>query len=401
MGKKNDPNQSHSDSDATSTASLDSETIGNDTNTLAESSLSEQLDNLTEERPTARSYALDILHRGLVSYRPEWTSNNKVTLGGNLRRCVIRGGRDEVVLAFKVAGITCVTLGKESSELLDDWADTLIKMCTNPNDIFHKEHALVLFALMCLLCDEEGTYTQKCLDIAQNILERKSHESSHVMVSAAHVWALLVSALPHKVVANKYYDQAVQMFSELLATESVDIRVTAGENLALLVDLFASGSDETKPEHPYSINDSLPGLIENLVTECSKNRSKKDKLKQRTAFRFISDTLDSGETPCERIVVRTRALDFEGWRQLCLLDFLRSILGSGFQHHLFENEVVGELLDINIPKTKPNLSKEEKKHQQHASNSASKERYAKRDNQRKQKTSHMVSSGGDEGGDDY
>ena len=80
-----------------------------------------------------------------------------------------------------------------------------------------------------------------------------------------------------------------------MKSEDVDLRVAAGETLALLFEIIREVEQEEFTLEGYSgyidIDDMLDTLYE-LVQDKSRQRAKKDKLKQKSPFKDIVNSIE-------------------------------------------------------------------------------------------------------------
>eukprot|EP00299_Pterocystis_sp_00344_P013694 c6739_g1_i1.p1 GENE.c6739_g1_i1~~c6739_g1_i1.p1 ORF type:complete len:416 (-),score=94.15 c6739_g1_i1:8-1255(-) len=307
-------------------------------------SLSDHLEHLTESRKTIRESALQEIIKGLQHFRQDWVDSNKQTLSFNLRKCTSKGGK-ECNLALEAFGLVCVTLGETNAEMLSEWEAVLTKIALHSSDADNRSNAIILFSLICFVMDEEGHVSKRCMAICDEIFNSITATETVVTISAMHAWAFLLTSCSVSDVLNMYYESGVISFSQLLQSGDVDVRMAAGENLALLSDYISKLDENIRPLQVYLMVDTLPEQIEALMEECSKRFSKKDKKRMRTTFRSISRTLDDGESPSESLKINGKAVEIVTWAQICRLEIFRHVLGTGFQPHFQENEVLHAIFD--------------------------------------------------------
>ena len=85
----------------------------------------------------------------------------------------------------------------------------------------------------------------------------------------------------------------------LLESSDVDLRMTAGESLALVLEFSYDYDSDYEPE-------DLAGLIvtvKQLATDSTKSRSKKDRKEQRSTFRDVLRGVEEGEPPSQKVTV--------------------------------------------------------------------------------------------------
>jgi len=138
---------------------------------------------------------------------------------------------------------------------------------------------------------------------------------------------------------------------ELMKDESVDLRVDAGEAIALLIEVtkdIEGEQFELENLNGYIELEDMLELLYALAYDKSKTRSRKDKIKQRLPFKEIKAYVEDGEIPFEEIEIKFTKLKFSTWSQIKQLDAFRDILGIGFQTHFEINELLQEIFDVQI-----------------------------------------------------
>ncbi|KAI8380026.1 interferon-related developmental regulator-domain-containing protein [Blakeslea trispora] len=145
---------------------------------------------------------------------------------------------------------------------------------------------------------------------------------------------------------------------DLLESRSKDVRVAAGENVALMYECShatkAKGQiDETEEEEQedmseYEELDDLIDILQRLASDSSRHVNKQDRKEQKSAFRDILKSVQTGHRPRERIKLGGQRLIFRGWAQIIELHAFRSILGAGLANHFESNGLVQGVFDSSI-----------------------------------------------------
>merc|ERR1712209_165586 len=108
--------------------------------------------------------------------------------------------------------------------------------------------------------------------------------------AALSSWSLLLTLLTSGDVFRLATTQ-VSSLRGLLYSSDVDLRITAGESLALVLEFAYDYDSQYEP-------DDLEGLIvavRQLATDSNKSRSKKDRKEQRSSFRDVLRGVEEGE----------------------------------------------------------------------------------------------------------
>ena len=95
--------------------------------------------------------------------------------------------------------------------------------------------------------------------------------------------------------------------------------------------------------------ESLLEILQNLVNDSSKHRSKKDKKHQRSSFRDILKIIEGDEFESQTIKFGRETLYIDNWVRKKQYEFLRDILGAGMNSHLQENEFIRDMFDLGAP----------------------------------------------------
>ena len=95
-------------------------------------------------------------------------------------------------------------------------------------------------------------------------------------------WCLLLSIAPPSTVQN-FIDSHLAKLPQLVESQDVDLRITAGEAIALLYELAREEDEDFEGPHM----DSLCEKLKQLATDGNRHRAKKDRRQQRSSFRDI------------------------------------------------------------------------------------------------------------------
>lgn len=139
--------------------------------------------------------------------------------------------------------------------------------------------------------------------------------------------------------ARRYFNNVIPGAKLLLEHPSVEVRVAAGEVIALMLEVMThyqqqrddgEFSDDEEASETYNEDDpedleevtgdfhydDLDGLVATLSTlsmDSNKHRSKKERSAGRSAFRDILKSVESQEQPAESLKIKDYDVEFEGW----------------------------------------------------------------------------------------
>jgi NH3-dependent NAD+ synthetase len=111
---------------------------------------------------------------------------------------------------------------------------------------------------------------------------------------------------------------------ELLAAKSKDVRVAAGQNVALMYEcshqkkkVAIEGEEEPKKDEndmsEYEEMDELIDILTRLAKESSRHVKKQDRKEQKRSFRHILNSIENGESIKERLKLGRVKFLFHGW----------------------------------------------------------------------------------------
>ena len=131
----------------------------------------------------------------------------------------------------------------------------------------------------------------------------------------------------------------------LLHSDDVDVRVAAGEVLALMYEIGREQDSDFE-------GDDLEKLCEDmhtLATDSTKHRAKRERRSQRASFRDIERAVRDGQKPKIKVQFGVENMALGTWEDKRTYDALCSFLGSGMNHHLRYNPEVRSLFGLGAP----------------------------------------------------
>jgi len=189
-----------------------------------------------------------------------------------------------------------------------------------------------------------------------------------LVTESLRAWALLVStADAHQ--SHSLHQRDLPHLVKLLDHKSLEVRAAAGACIAILesasIDLLdeAEVEEETVSEEKHGHKKShVPDInyisqkMEALATvavdshhlkpESTKHHAKKDRVKQKSIFREILKTVELKEIPSEKLTIGKLKHEFVGWAKTTQLAHVREVLGTGFQLHFRENDILMEIFEL-------------------------------------------------------
>jgi len=189
--------------------------------------------------------------------------------------------------------------------------------------------------------------------------------SPELTAAAVSGWSLLLS-LQSPGEVHRIADPAITKLSGLLRSGDVEVRITAGEAIALVLEFAYDYDEEFEPEDLTE----LIATLKQLATDSTKSRSKKDRKEQRSSFRDILRGVEEGDPPSEKVKFGQEVLFLDSWYKKLQYDWFCKVLGSGMNLHLSSNYMVREIFELPppLPAFDPAMSSKMSKTERNAAN---------------------------------
>jgi hypothetical protein len=163
----------------------------------------------------------------------------------------------------------------------------------------------------------------------------------------------------------------LRILKELLNQSELEVRLNAGEAVALLVetcelgydsdedtDGISSEEDSEGSEEPVvqgerdKINmKSLISKLKELSVQSHKYQAKRDRRQQRHSFRDYLHAVEDGDGPGQSVKFgNCEVLEIDSWVKKRQYDAMCQVLGSGMNRHLLENVLVRQILELGSPR---------------------------------------------------
>jgi hypothetical protein len=328
--------------------------------------LEDKLDELREKRASTRETAMKMLIKAMrKEVLFEFTERRKETLMEAVKRGLKKGTSTELKLSSQLFSMMCLTLGVASEDIYKETSVILEETIANSSDNLCRAQAIDTLALSCFVSNTDELATIAVTKLFSDLFSSNSIDPI-ICTSAVNGYSLLVTTLPKRYVYDNSFPDNIQHLVELLSNENPDLRLAAGFSIALLVEILREiEEDEFKLENlnGYFEVDNVIEILTELSQEKIKQRSKKDKQRQKQPFKDILKTLEEGVSPLETLAFKHQKFNFDSWEKLIQLYAIREALASGLQSHVESNELLQQIFDIEVDKgaTKTQLSHVEKR----------------------------------------
>lgn len=330
-----------------------------DANDLLEEKLRDSLDGTTQKSAQGRKTCLENLRRAFSrKYLPDFVSDRKMTIADCVERCIKKGKGEEPSIAANLGVLLLIQLGAgDESEEVFKTLRPLLKTTLLDKSACVKARTSCAFALGigCFLAAEEFEVVVDTRNTFEQIFSSSyckgdgtvpSQPASTTTLHCAALsgWSLLLSITPPARVMQMVQTHLPKL-PDLLESEDVNLRIVAGEAIAMFYELAREEDEEFEGDDI----DQLVATLKELATDSNKHRAKKDRQKQRSCFRDIIRTIEENEAPYELIKFGTEELYIDSWVRQRQYGILREVLGSGTNIHLQENCLLRDIFGLGEP----------------------------------------------------
>jgi len=184
----------------------------------------------------------------------------------------------------------------------------------------------------------------------------------------------LITVMPSEFLAPKA-SRWTRILKGLLNQAELEVRLNAGEALALLVEICElvdeseEDTDEISSEEDSEGSNgptengqsdkinmkSLISKLRELSVQSHKYQAKRDRRQQRHSFRDYLRAVEDGDGPGQSIKFGNgEVLEIDSWVKKRQYDAICQVLLSGMNRHLIDNTLVRDILELGAPK--PNVA---------------------------------------------
>lgn len=343
--------------------------------------LKDCIDGLSEKSASGRTNCLKSIITALSKrFLYDFLVDRYITICDGIERCLKKGKSEEQINACRCANSLLIQLGpgaegEELSSQLKPLFSTLLMdksaasktraACAQSIGLFTLIACCDMEMVLSVMSQLESIFADsyRKLDGALPVV---SPETSLLHCEALSSWCLLLSLVPSSSVVI-ITDSHLNRLPKLLESSDVDLRIVAGEAIAMLYEIARFDDQDFEG---YGI-DELCQTLKQLATDSNKYRAKKDRRQQRSSFRDILKTVENGEGSRMCVKFGREELCIDSWIRKRQYDSLCNVLGSGMNLHLQENELVRDIFELGsvLPSSgqpRPRASK----HERHMYNTA-------------------------------
>ncbi|XP_003800660.1 interferon-related developmental regulator 2 [Otolemur garnettii] len=319
-----------------------------------EEKLKEYVDCLTDKSAKTRQGALESLRLALASHLvPDFLLERLLTLADALEKCLKKGKGEEQALAAAILGLVCVQLGPgpKGEEVFHSLQPLLVSVLSDSTATpAARLHCASALGLSCYVAATDIQDLVSCLTCLESVFSRSRVGSTvpvvptslHGLLCAAlQAWALLLTICPSTHISH-ILDRQLPQLPQLLSSESVNLRIAAGETIALLFEL----ARDLEEDFVYEDMEALCSTLRTLATDSNKYRAKADRRRQRSTFRAVLHYVEGGECEEETVRFGLEVLYMDSWARHRIYAAFKEVLGSGMRHHLQNNELLRDIFGL-------------------------------------------------------
>jgi len=410
--------------------------ISTDSVTLLKDQLLESMDNISDKRKSTREHALKVFIKILskTSKGSEMLEGREETVTFKLLNVVKRNKKNsDAILALKALELVAITFGASNQGMYDECVKVLFPMIKTSRKDAVRGAAIRAAAMICFVSTIEESSTIDCMGMFESVFRdavrylmdgdedgdedsskkkrktKKKNKTSFLGLTASlNGWGLLATTRSEKYLGTSAFKTITPLLNELLEHDSNEVRKAAGQNAALLAqyrfkihheeeDDEDEDKDEDKDEK--ELLDTIRSQLKALSIENSRYKSKRDMKAQRSFFRAVCGTLESGSAPEMKIVLRGEKVIFDSWTDVKRFEAFRTSLGGGISTYLQSDTVLRQVFDlgpVRVVSSADRLSKLEKRMYRSPNSELSKARTIDRARERGKKAAarNAVYSGG-------
>lgn len=317
------------------------------------------IDSTVDKSAKTRQGALDGLKTALATrILYEFISERRMTVTDSIERCLKKGKGDEQRAAASLACLLCIQLGSgiESEEVFKTLKPIFKNILADGSANIQARQAVATSLGLCTLVAEDDILdVQATMECFENLFTRSyakadgtrpplSPQTSQLYTNALLSWALLLTICTASQ-AKDVLRRHLPKLPKLLESEDVNMRIAAGETIALLFEL----ARDMDCDFEFEDWDELCDKLNTLATDCNKHRAKTDKRKQRSVFRDVLKAVEEGEFQAETIRFGTERMTIDSWVRKRTYDAFREFVGSGMNYHLQGNEFIRDVFELGPP----------------------------------------------------
>lgn len=319
------------------------------------------LENATEKSAQTRALALQAICEILMHrYMPDFVEDRKVTLIDCIEKSIRRGKGAEQLWGAKLAPLLVLQLGGDEtiSKALNQFLLTTVQdksvsfdaraKCSTALGLMNFLGGDDIGDLLAQMQVFEGIFSASYLRGDDKTPVSVSAEAGNLHAEALSAWGLLLTMIPSgdfvtwMTSGGEPMLPSVKKLMGLLQSPHLEVRITAGETLALVLECGRSHDDDFLSEYL----DDLIDAVKQLATDSHKYRAKRDRKAQRATFRDVLRYLEEDISPEINVRFGSECLVLDSWAIHHQYSALCGVMGPGMTSQLQENEFIRDIFQL-------------------------------------------------------
>jgi len=318
---------------------------------MFESKLREALELATQKSAAGRVKAMEaICGAFLKRYCPDFVENQQLTTCDVVERALKKGKGGEVEAGARLGVLLALQL-PDPEPVYTELRSLLITAVTDKTQPPASRAATATtLSGLCFLGGGEMAEVVSTMATLESVFSTAYTKPDcppdvpNMVACCLSGWSLLLS-LQSPGEVHRIADPMIKKLQLLLLSSDVDVRITAGEAIALILEFAYDYDEEFEPEDLGKLIETL----KQLATDSTKSRSKKDRKEQRSSFRDILRGVEEGDPPGEKVKFGQEVLHLDSWYKKLQYDWFCKVLGSGMNLHLSTNFMLREIFELPPP----------------------------------------------------
>ncbi|XP_027200665.2 interferon-related developmental regulator 1 [Dermatophagoides pteronyssinus] len=318
--------------------------------------LSDILDELLiSKRKSNRQNHLDSLIKIFqTKFIGIYLDNRKTTLQQIIESGLKKFDDDTGSIALLLT-LTIITIGNEFNDQFQSLYNLLLKIMIDPSaKPSVRSKVAISLSIGCFITDFGDEKIDEILDYllsialtnvrtsgGQSLISSQLTEINAFKALCLNLFTFLSTIADFDYVCQ-LIQQDINKLIKLMDSTDLDIRLSAGTTFAFLYEFYDNNDQEFDI---YNLQD-LKDKIMKLSNDSNKSQSKKNLRVQRSEFRDILHTIEGNEYEMEIIKFGYEQLDIDSWRMKIYYDIFCSILGSGMNIHLAQNQTLRDIFEL-------------------------------------------------------
>ncbi|KAJ3040316.1 Interferon- developmental regulator 1 [Rhizophlyctis rosea] len=295
------------------------------------------VDEVEEKRASIRENALRRLVKLLSQkYLPDVLDLRIETVVDAMKR-IIRREAVEGILAARVLSLCWLTHGAN-----DDLYPGVARLLREVIKSGKAELRMACIDALAMISYMEGLDSTSTKELLQFFLGFVTPSTTPgITKSALDAYGLIYAqTAPH--LTQESFNFVLDKHLGMLGSDDLDVRIAAGENIAVLFE-------EVSEDVSYDKREELLRELGGLSADSDKSKAKKERAVQRSAFRDIFRTVEEGNVaPNVNLKFKHESVDFDSWAKIKQLYALRTALADGMNVHFLENPLIQEIFDLSF-----------------------------------------------------